>query len=72
MRQRINLTNKTFGRLTVSHLEGDMWMCRCSCGNPDLVPVRGDNLRNLNTRSCGCLRGGKTRAERLALKKVAR
>lgn len=28
------------------------WICKCDCGNETLV--RGSNLRNSNTNSCGC------------------
>jgi hypothetical protein len=49
-----------FGRLTV--IAGPFksgnnrkleWQCRCICGNEK--PVRGSNLRNGNSQSCGCL-----------------
>lgn len=33
-----------------------MWICSCSCGNPNQVTVSGDHLRNQGTKSCGCLR----------------
>ena len=59
---RKDLTNKKFGRLQVlkqadniktpngrSHVA---WLCECECGNQ--IIVRGDNLRNGHTVSCGC------------------
>ena len=57
-----DLTNQTFGRLTV--IERDTtkpmgkenfayWKCKCQCGN--IVSVRGDHLRHHTTQSCGCL-----------------
>lgn len=29
------------------------WKCKCDCGN--IITVRGTNLRNGKTKSCGCL-----------------
>lgn len=53
-----DLTGQVFGRLTVtSRLEGDAWMCRCSCGKEHTVP--GARLRSGNTSSCGCGKGRK-------------
>jgi hypothetical protein len=55
----INLTNQTFGRLTVLDASGTdsrrntLWRCRCSCGNATIV--RGTRLRSGETKSCGCL-----------------
>lgn len=62
MPKKIDLTNQTFGRLTVleqaeniitpngrSHVA---WKCKCECGN--ITIVRGDCLRKGNTVSCGC------------------
>lgn len=54
-----DLTNKTFGKLTV--IERDFskkghfvyWLCKCECGN--IVSVRGNDLKNGKTNSCGCL-----------------
>lgn len=54
----IRLENKRYGRLTViskadtsnNHI---YWNCKCDCGN--ICTVRGDHLRNLKIRSCGCL-----------------
>lgn len=64
MPQKIDLTNKIFSRLKVlkqadniqtpngrSHVT---WLCECECG--EQIIVRGDNLRNGYTVSCGCKR----------------
>ena len=53
-----DLTNQTFGRLTVisrsgSATAGATWECRCSCGN--MLIVTSNNLTTGNTKSCGCL-----------------
>lgn len=54
----IDLTNKTFGRLTVIRLdrmEGEArWLCLCECGTEAVV--RGYSLRKGQTISCGCFR----------------
>ncbi len=54
-----NMINKKFGRLTVlKELEeksnsNKVYLCKCECGNEKAI--RGDRLKNGNTRSCGCL-----------------
>lgn len=53
-----NLTNKSYGRLTVisySHAKKfrSFWKCKCTCGTE--VIVRSDCLKDGNTQSCGCL-----------------
>ncbi len=54
----LNLTNKTFGRLTVLHrVQNDRhgktrWMCNCTCGNNCEVGSR--ELQSGDCRSCGC------------------
>ena len=62
MGRRIDLTGKKFGRLTVieqaeSYVEPSgrkyiMYRCKCQCGNECVV--RGTNLSNGHTTSCGC------------------
>lgn len=55
--QKIDLTGKPFGMLTVTR-EADtsgFWWVRCQCGSPERV-VKGASLRSGNTQSCGCLR----------------
>jgi hypothetical protein len=60
----IDLAGARFGRLVVlEKAEGRTapgngrtlaaWLCRCDCGGE--VVVLGGNLRNGNTKSCGCL-----------------
>ena len=55
----IDLTGKTFGRLTVRgrapRTYQTMWECSCSCGTR-VVVVSGINLRTGHTASCGCFR----------------
>ena len=59
-----DLTGQKFGRLTViSRAENAdcgkvRWICKCDCGAE--VVVRGGNLRNGHTASCGCLQKEKT------------
>ena len=69
----VDLTGQRFGRLTVVERAGSapagrpLWNCRCACGGA--VVVVGANLKNGNTRSCGCLRAeecGKTGARTAA------
>lgn len=59
MSKPLELTGKTFGRLTVISRafskNGDFyWNCLCSCGNTTVV--RGMGLTGGNTKSCGCLK----------------
>ncbi len=56
----MNIKGKTYNRLfvesfshTLSHA-GAFWNCICECGKK--VIVRGCDLRNKITKSCGCLR----------------
>lgn len=56
-----DLTGQTFGRLTVLHLlpnrtadNHTLYECKCECGNTCVVC--GKQLRNGDTKSCGCLR----------------
>jgi hypothetical protein len=56
--KRIDLTGQRFFRLTVVSFAGvnrrgqALWRVRCDCGTER--SVRGDNLRNGTTGSCGC------------------
>lgn len=55
----LELTGKTFGRLTVIKRQsvtrwGNVtWLCKCSCGNTHVVA--SDKLVTGKTKSCGCL-----------------
>jgi hypothetical protein len=57
----INETGHRYGKLlvikqaTLPHKHNASWECLCNCGNT--VIVAGANLRNGNTKSCGCLTG---------------
>ena len=49
----IDLTGKTYGRLTVIEYIGkSKWLCQCECGNVKVV--RSDNLKKGVVVSCGC------------------
>ena len=58
-RPRDQLVGHKFGRLSVFAPAGldkrraSMWECRCTCGN--VIVAKGSNLKNGNTRSCGCI-----------------
>ena len=55
-----DLTGQKFNRLTVlerKYYEKEkryFWTCRCDCGNI-VEKVKTNNLKNGNTKSCGCL-----------------
>ena len=55
----IDLVGQKFGRLFVikkmdnSKNRHSQWLCRCECGKEKII--RGDSLKNENTKSCGCL-----------------
>lgn len=58
MHKLIDMSGQRFGRLTVIRREGSrnkraLWHCICDCGNE--ITVIGKNLRNGNTKSCGCI-----------------
>ena len=64
MPEKIDMTGRPIGRLLVIEECGRdargeaLWRCRCECGNE--VIVRGSNLRNEHTTSCGCYRRERT------------
>lgn len=60
----IDLSGHKFGRLTAIKKIDDyyrdgksktMWLCRCDCGNENVIVSRCD-LQNGKTKSCGCYR----------------
>lgn len=66
--KRLDLTGQKFGRLEVTALAGmikggSYWACICECGNT--LEVRGPDLKNGHTQSCGCYK-----AEQLLLRSV--
>lgn len=56
-----DLTGQRFGKLiVVERAENDsqgnaQWLCKCDCGNKKVI--RGYQLTNNKTKSCGCLVG---------------
>nr|DAU47960.1 MAG TPA: hypothetical protein [Caudoviricetes sp.] len=57
MPQLIDLTNKTFGKLTVLNTferrnKYIYWLCRCECGKQKYI--RSDHIRYKKIKSCGC------------------
>ena len=62
---KYNMIGKKFGRLTVLEeckersIRGyKLYKCQCDCGN--ICYVAGIRLRNKETKSCGCLKHGKS------------
>lgn len=56
---RIDLSGKKFGLWTVlsfygRHTNKAAWLCKCDCPLGTVRPVRADQLRDGNSRSCGC------------------
>lgn len=62
----VNLSGKTFGRLTAirrfgtNGSGGTLWVCSCSCGGT--ITTALGSLRGGRTSSCGCLRVETARA----------
>ena len=65
----IDLTGKTFGKLTViGRGENDKqckprWLCMCNCGNPNILLINGQSLRVGKTISCGCSKKSKPKKD---------
>lgn len=65
MPKKINIVGKRFGRLTVleecnEHYNNGVikYKCQCDCGN--IYYARSGSLRSGSTKSCGCLKPGKS------------
>lgn len=60
MGKLVDLTGQRFGKLTVIERAGTapdrhaQWLCKCDCGAVRII--RGNELKNGNTVSCGCWR----------------
>ena len=55
MTKRIDLTGKTYGRLTVLEYIGNAkYKCKCECGK--ITIANTENLKRGHTKSCGCLK----------------
>jgi hypothetical protein len=60
--QRVNLTGKKFGKLTVikkvePHNNNTTWLCECDCGN--YAKASTGSLNSGDKKSCGCIQGKK-------------
>ena len=68
MGKKIDITGQTFGRMVAKYVAKtdargrQFWWCECSCGEGKVI--RGVDLRNGKTKSCGCLRNDRVRAAR--------
>lgn len=61
MRERIDLTGRVFGRLTVIEFayrkkKRNYWKCQCTCGNTTIVRVDMLLDKKKPTHSCGCIK----------------
>lgn len=60
----IDLTGQKFGKLFVIKRDEEKskkkkrsyWLCKCECGNPNLISVYANHLKTGATSSCGCLK----------------
>lgn len=71
-RAKLALSGARFGMLVVleeanPHGVGSWWLCRCDCGTEKVL--RGGNLSNGTTTSCGCLSNTANRRRRLAARR---
>lgn len=62
--KKIDLTNRTFGHLTVIKEDkertalgkGSYWFCKCDCGNINMKSILASNLTTGKIKSCGHMR----------------
>ncbi len=65
---RVDLVGRIFSRLTVLFLTGRdsggnaVWACSCQCSGK-VVKIRGSNLLDGKTQSCGCMRGSNSQSQ---------
>ena len=51
----IDISGNTYHFLTViSYKENGYWICQCSCDEKTIIIVKGSQLKNGHTKSCGC------------------
>ena len=58
MPKALDLIGQQFGRLTVIKKDEELsgkgkglyWLCKCSCGNPNLISINGASLRRGRTK----------------------
>lgn len=69
-----DLTGLKFNKLTVVQLDEERmklqdvsqrkrvyWLCKCECGNPNLISVETFKIQSGHTKSCGCLKAEKAK-----------
>lgn len=60
MPKLVDITGLRFGRLVViERRPKSHWLCACDCGGSSIV--KGANLKNGSTKSCGCISAEKSR-----------
>lgn len=52
---RLVVVRQTDDYISPSGQHFAQWLCRCKCGNTNLIPVTANNLKRNHTTSCGCL-----------------
>lgn len=55
-KSRITVIKQVDDYITPKGDHYSQWLCLCSCGKTDPFIVKGSELRNGDTQSCGCLR----------------